>query len=127
MRIALRIGGPCVVVLAAVLCAAAAPSDVADAAMKRDVSAMRTLLQQKADVNMPQPDGSTALHWATHFDDVSMVQILIGAGANVKAANRFGVTPCRWPARTETQPSPKSYYRPGQIRMLLFRTWVRLH
>jgi len=93
MRIALRIGGPCVVVLAAVLCAAAAPSDVADAAMKRDVSAMRTLLQQKADVNMPQPDGSTALHWATHFDDVSMVQILIGAGANVKAANRFGVTP----------------------------------
>jgi len=81
------------VVLAAVLCAAAAPSDVADAAMKRDVSAMRTLLQQKADVNMPQPDGSTALHWATHFDDVSMVQILIGAGANVKAANRFGVTP----------------------------------
>jgi len=93
MRIALRIGGPCVVVLAAALCAAAAPSDVADAAMKRDVSAMRTLLQQKADVNMPQPDGSTALHWATHFDDVSMVQILIGAGANVKAANRFGVTP----------------------------------
>jgi len=81
------------VVLAAALCAAAAPSDVADAAMKRDVSAMRTLLQQKADVNMPQPDGSTALHWATHFDDVSMVQILIGAGANVKAANRFGVTP----------------------------------
>jgi ankyrin repeat protein len=41
-------------------------------------------LQQKADVNASQADGSTALHWAVHFDDLEMVQLLIGAGANVK-------------------------------------------
>jgi len=39
-------------------------SDVADAAMKGDKAAVRTLIQQKADVNAPQPDGATALHWA---------------------------------------------------------------
>jgi len=93
MRIARRIAGSCLVVLVAALYAAAASSDVADAAMKRDAAAVRGLLQQKADVNAPQADGSTALHWAVHFDDVNMVQMLIGAGANVKATNRFGVTP----------------------------------
>jgi ankyrin repeat protein len=61
--------------------------------MKRNAAALRALLQQKADVNAPQSDGSTALHWAVHFDDVAMVEMLIGAGANVKAANRLGVTP----------------------------------
>ena len=40
-----------------------------------------------------RPMAATALHWAVHFDDVNMVQMLIGAGANVKATNRFGVTP----------------------------------
>ena len=37
---------------------------VADAAMRGDVAAVRTLLQQGADVNAPQGDGMTALHWA---------------------------------------------------------------
>ena len=39
----------------------AATSDVADAAMKRDKSALRSLLQRKADVNVPQVDGTTAM------------------------------------------------------------------
>src|SRR5204862_716597 len=93
MRLARWIAGSCLVILAAALYTAAASSDVADAAMKRDASAVRGLLQQKADVNAAQSDGSTALHWAVHFDDVNMVQMLISAGANVKAANRFRVTP----------------------------------
>src|SRR5215813_5313308 len=68
-------------------------SDVADAAMHRDLPTVRTLLRQKADVNAPQADGATALHWAAQNDDLEMADILIQAGANVKAANRFEVSP----------------------------------
>jgi ankyrin repeat protein len=68
-------------------------SDVADAAMRTDLSAVRTLVQQKADVNALQRDGASALHWAARWDDVPMADLLIRAGANVSATNRFGVTP----------------------------------
>jgi uncharacterized protein len=71
----------------------AASSDVADAAMKRDKGVVRALLQRKADVNAPQVDGTTALHWAVQADDVEMVDLLIRAGANVSAANREGAMP----------------------------------
>src|SRR5436309_2699897 len=93
MRIARLVTGYCLVLVLMAHVGGAASTDVADAAMKRNVPGLRALLQQKADVNTAQPDGATALHWAVHFDDVEMVQLLIGAGANVKAANRFGVTP----------------------------------
>ena len=68
-------------------------SDVADAAMKGDRTAVRLLLQQKADVNAPQVDGATALHWAVYRDDLETAGLLIRAGANARAANREGVTP----------------------------------
>jgi ankyrin repeat protein len=73
---------------------AAAPAAlVADAAEKMDRATLRTLLRQKADVNAPQADGMTALHWAAYQDDLEMVTLLVRAGANVKAPNRYGVTP----------------------------------
>jgi len=72
---------------------AAASSDVADAAMRGDRDRVRTLLQRKADVNAPQVDGTTALHWAVRADDVDMADLVIRAGAKVSAANREGVTP----------------------------------
>jgi ankyrin repeat protein len=71
----------------------AAASDVADAVMNRDKPALRTLLQKKADVNAPQADGATALHWAVRWDDVEAADLLIHAGAGVKTANREGATP----------------------------------
>lgn len=70
-----------------------ADSRLADAAMAPDREAVRSLLKQKADVNAPQPDGTTALHWAVRQDDLETADLLIRAGANVKAANRFGATP----------------------------------
>lgn len=72
---------------------AAGPSGVADAAMKKDGQSVRSLVQQKVDVNAPQADGTTALHWAARWDDLEMAGVLIRAGANVKAANRAGATP----------------------------------
>ena len=43
-------------------------------------------------MNRPQPDGMTALHWAAHHEDLDTATLLVGAGADVKAANRYGVT-----------------------------------
>src|SRR3954462_8626746 len=71
--------------------APAAP--IADAAMRGDKAAVRTLLQKKADVNAPQVDGATALPWAIYCDDEEVVDLLIRSGANIKAANRDGATP----------------------------------
>jgi uncharacterized protein len=80
---------------ALVLCvsAFAANSPVADAAMKGDKPALRSLLDQKADVNAAQADGATAIQWAAYRDDQEMADLLIRAGANVKLANREGATP----------------------------------
>ncbi len=72
---------------------AAATSDVADAVMRGDSIAVRALLDKHADVNVPQPDGATALHWAVFRSDKEMVELLLAAGANAKAANRDGSTP----------------------------------
>lgn len=66
---------------------------VVDAAKQKDWAVVRTLIQQKADVNAPAADGDTALHWAAYHDDQEMGGLLIRAGANVTAANRYGVTP----------------------------------
>src|SRR2546428_10884496 len=72
---------------------AAPASDIADAAMNRNRDAVKALLQKKVDVNAPQLDGTTALHWAVRADDLETADLLIRAGANVGAANREGVMP----------------------------------
>jgi ankyrin repeat protein len=66
--------------------------EVADAAMRGDKATVRTLLAQHADVNAPQADGATALHWASYRGDKELADMLIRAGADVKAANREGAT-----------------------------------
>ena len=72
---------------------AGAGSDVADAARRGDIGAVRKLIAAKADVNAAQIDGATALHWAVHRGDVEMTDALLRAGAKVDAANRVGMTP----------------------------------
>ena len=74
--------------------AGAASSPIADAAMKQNREAVRSLLQQKADVNAPQVDGTTALHWA-----VRLRRPRHGRSADPRrreslgATNRDGATP----------------------------------
>src|SRR5262249_20636383 len=68
--------------------------DLREPAPRRlDRAAIRSLLERHRDVNAPQVDGTTALHWAVDQDDLETAKLLLRAGANVKAANRYGVTP----------------------------------
>ena len=71
----------------------AADALVADAAEEQNSAMIQTLLEQKANVNAPQADGMTAVHWAVYYDNVNTVKQLIAAGADAKAATRYGVTP----------------------------------
>ena len=87
--------------LAGLLLLAAAGSSVAadgdtrlaDAAMRQDVTAVRSLIGQKVDVNVPGQDGTPALHWAVRVDDIDTATLLLGAGAQSTLANRYGLTP----------------------------------
>jgi ankyrin repeat protein len=70
-----------------------APSEVADAAQQRNWQTVRALAARHIDLNAPQSDGTTALQWAAHWNDVEGVQLLLASGANPKLANRYGVSP----------------------------------
>ncbi len=85
--------GCCVALLLSAGSVGAATSEIADAVMKRDMTALRVLLAKGSDSNVPQPDGATALHWAAHWDDLEMAALLIRAGANVNATNDYGASP----------------------------------
>jgi ankyrin repeat protein len=93
MQIRRIMNGATMIVLCAASTFAAGKSDVADAVQRNDKTALQTLVRQKADVNAPQIDGATALHWAVYNDDLAMADLLIKAGAKVDAANREGATP----------------------------------
>jgi ankyrin repeat protein len=86
----LRVLGISAIIL--LLGASAAPKDplVADAAMRGDVATVRRLISQHADVNTPQGDGMTALHWAAERGDTALTTTLIKAHANLKALTRIG-------------------------------------
>ena len=69
------------------------PSPLADAVQRGDAATVQALLKKKIDVNAPQADGATALHWAAYRSDVESTAALIRAGANINLANNYGVTP----------------------------------
>jgi uncharacterized protein len=80
-------------VVAASALAPAAPSDVADAVMQRDAARLQALLKAHGDVNAPQPDGSTALHWAAYEGDAHLAALLLAAGAHPNAVTDTKMTP----------------------------------
>jgi len=62
----------------------------ADAAMRGDTTALKTIVRGGANVNAPQGDGMTALHWAAERGDAAAAALLLKAGADVRAVTRIG-------------------------------------
>ena len=90
-------GHACLIVLA-VASVGAAPLQqdgqrLVDAVRDRDEAAVEALLDAGVDVDVPRPDGATALAWVAHRDDIATAVRLLEAGAAVDAANGYGVTP----------------------------------
>ena len=91
----LRVVLPALLTLCSLALAADTRPDtrLVEAAKAGDRSAVTSLIQSRADANVPEADGTTALAWAVRQDDLQMVDQLLAAGAKVEAANRYGVTP----------------------------------
>ena len=68
----------------------AANSTVADAAKAGDIAAVKAMLTNGGDVNAAHGDGMTALHWAASNGDAALTQMLLSAGANLRATTRLG-------------------------------------
>jgi ankyrin repeat protein len=87
LALVLGVGAPLVVA------AAGRAVPIVDAARDGDVIALRALLAQHVNVNAPEPDGSTALHWAADRGDATAVDLLLRHGADAKVVNHYGVAP----------------------------------
>lgn len=72
---------------------ALAQSPLIAAARDGNRSTALALLGERADVNATEPDGTTALHYAVHNDDLEFAKRLLAAGAKADAANDYGSTP----------------------------------
>jgi ankyrin repeat protein len=64
-----------------------------EAVKDRDINDVRSLLKKRVDVNQPEADGTTALQWAAHWDELEIAKLLIKSGAETNLANDYGVTP----------------------------------
>ena len=87
----------CIVMAAGMLCApawlAADGPGLVDAARSGNVDVVRSLLAGGADPNQAAPDGSTAVHWAVHGDNLAMLNVLLEAGARPDAVTRYRIAP----------------------------------
>ena len=85
----------CALTLLMVVGAAAADTDrrLVDAARNQDPQQVRAALSGHPDVNVRSEDGSTALLWTAHWNDLPTAELLVRAGADPNAANDLLMTP----------------------------------
>ena len=85
---------------------------------QQDTDAVRALLKQQVDVNTPQADGATALHWAAHRDDLTAADLLIRAGANVNAAKMMAAFSHFGPSTTSVSGSDRIRNKPVKRKVI---------
>lgn len=80
-------------VFVALLRAGTSGGDLIQAVKAGNAIAVESLIKQGADVNAPEANGTTALHWAVYQRDRAVVKLLLAAGAKVSVVNQFASTP----------------------------------
>ena len=78
--------------LLATVTAVATSEDLVNAAKNQDWPQVRTLVAKHAEVNGRSGDGSTALLWAAHWNDLQTAALLIQSGADANTANDLKMT-----------------------------------
>src|ERR1700742_4695026 len=72
--------------------AAQEPPSLVELAQAGQSAQAIALIDKGADVNAVSDNGTTALIWAVHRDDLPLIRQLLKAHANVRAANQYGAT-----------------------------------
>jgi ankyrin repeat protein len=93
--------------------AADGSSRLADAVKRQDAAAVRSLLRQRAEIDTPDVEGMTPLHWAAHHGALETVRALLAAGAKANVANRYGVTPLHEAATLANAPMVNALLKAG--------------
>ncbi len=74
--------------------------DLIRAVKAGDATAVAAMIQQGVDVNAPEANGTTPLHWAVYQQNAALVKRLLAAHAKVSVVNQFGSTPMQEAALT---------------------------
>jgi ankyrin repeat protein len=100
-------------VLASGTAAGADDPRIVDAMARQNREAVRALAKQGADVNSRAADGTTALHWAAHWNDLETAAFLVKAGAKIDAADDHGVTALSLAAENASLPMLEALLNAG--------------
>ena len=82
-----------VLAIASASSVAASGDPLIDAARNGNGAVVRTLLSRGAKADAADADGTTALHWAAQWNDITTADSLLRARASANAATDYGVTP----------------------------------
>lgn len=77
--------------------------DIAKAALQKDWTRVRYLVEQGNDVNVVSQFGRTALLWAAYWRNKEMCECLLKSGANVNASDEYGDQPLHKAASEKTK------------------------
>jgi ankyrin repeat protein len=97
----------------ALLASVSAPAGIIEAVQQQNHVALRAMLKAGANPNTAEEDGTTALAYAAHFNDLESVRILLRAGGKAGAANDYGVTPLSEAAASGNAALVKELLRAG--------------
>ena len=83
-------------------------SDVGTALMaavyKNNIEISKMLLELKADPNIADPNGTTALHYAVRFSNIELIKLLVGYGADIDLKDEKGFSSWDYAIQNNNKP-----------------------